>query len=73
MAGMAEAEAADQFVATLRRTRVTRDQEVSLCDEGESSCTHTADDVLTLWRTRGRRAPRPAYNRFVMARRLGLE
>lgn len=73
LAGVAGADAADQVVATLRRTRITRDQEVSLCDESESSFAYTVDDVLGIWRTRGRRAPRPGYNRFVMARRLGLE
>lgn len=74
VAGAGEGEAIERVHEALRHARVSRDQELSACDESESNFCYDTEAIAALWRRRGRApVPRPSYNRFVMSRRLGLE
>ena len=60
-------------VETLGRYRVNHDQELHALAPGEKgNLNFGVEEAERIWRLRGRREPRPSWNRYVMAQRAGL-
>ena len=68
-------ESAFESVAALKSTLlVSIDQELSLVDEADANFNMSVEELSVLWETRrfNDQVVRPSYNRFIMAKKIGL-